>query len=194
MLDYVAVNKEWIFSGVGFSVVVAIIFVVRSVLNRHRSDDSISTCPSPGEIVRDIGKRPPVRRILPFLSVSYVIYALLIAWLIGRLLFRVYRAQSAGQMQLSGIHWMPLVMTSFFAFAFIGIYLCLALFLSARRWRRGALVLAGISCISIPIGMILAGLFLTIIGTVLGGLTIYVLTRPEVSSEFTQNDLTKRSR
>jgi hypothetical protein len=175
MLDYVAVNKEWIFSGVGFSVVVAIIFVVRSILKRHRSDGSISTRPFPAEILRDIGKRPPVqqRRILPFLSVSYVIYALLIAWFICRLLFRVYRAQSAGQMQLSGIHWMPLAITSFFAFAFIGICLCLALFLSARRWRRGAFVLACISCISIPIG------------TILGGLTIYALTRPEVSSEFT---------
>jgi hypothetical protein len=175
MLDYVAVNKEWIFSGLGFSVVVAIIFVVRSILKRHRSDGSISTRPFPAEILRDIGKRPPVqqRRILPFLSVSYVIYALLIAWFICRLLFRVYRAQSAGQMQLSGIHWMPLAITSFFAFAFIGICLCLALFLSARRWRRGALVLACISCISIPIG------------TILGGLTIYALTRPEVSSEFT---------
>jgi hypothetical protein len=176
MLDYVAVSKEWVFSGVGFSVVVAIIFIVRSILNRHRSDGSISTRASPAEGVRDIGKRPPVqqRRILLFLSVGYVIYALLIAWFICRLLFRVYRAQSAGQMQLSGIHWMPLAITSFFAFAFIGISLCLALLLSARRWRRGALVLAGISCISIPIG------------TILGGLTIYFLGRPEVSSEFTQ--------
>ena len=113
------------------------------------------------------------RRILPFLSVGYVIYALLIAWFICRLLFRVYRAQSAGQMQLSGIHWMPLAMTSFFAFAFICICLCLALFLSIRRWRCGALVLACISCISVPIG------------TILGALTIYALTRPEVSSEFT---------
>jgi len=111
MLDYVAVSKEWIFSGVGFSVVVAIIFVVRSILNRHRSHGSISTRPFPTEVVRDM------RRILPFLSVGYVIYALLIAWLIGRLLFRVYRAQSAGQMQLqvsSGCrslspHFLPLL-------------------------------------------------------------------------------------
>ena len=175
MLHYVAVNNEWIFAGVGFSVVAAIIFVVRSILNRRRFDDSISTHPFPAEIVRDIGKRPPVivRRILPFLSVGYVIYALLIAWFICRLLIRVYRAQSAGQLQLSGIQWMPLAMTSFFAFAFIGICLCLTLCLSARRWRRGALVLACISCISIPIG------------TILGGLTIYALTRREVSSDFT---------
>ena len=175
MLDYVAVNNEWIFAGVGFSVVAAIIFVVRSILNRRRFDGSISTHHFPAEIVRDIGKRPPVivRRILPFLSVGYVIYALLIAWFICRLLIRVYRAQSAGQLQLSGIQWMPLAMTSFFAFAFIGICLCLTLCLSARRWRRGALVLACISCISIPIG------------TILGGLTIYALTRREVSSDFT---------
>ena len=175
MLDYVAVSKEWIFSGVGFSVVVAIIFIVRLILNRRRSDGSISTRPLPAEILLDNGKRPSAqqRRILSLLSVGYVIYALLIAWFICRLLFRVYRAQSAGQMQLSGIHWMPLAMTSFFAFAFIGISLCLALFLSARRWRRGAVVLACISCISVPIG------------TILGALTIYALTRPEVSSEFT---------
>src|SRR6188472_206483 len=185
MFDYVAVNKEWIFSGVGFSVAAAIILIVRSILKRHRSDGSISTRPFPAEIVRDTGKRPAVqhsdesqhydgvRRILPFLSVGYVIYALLIAWFICRLLFRVYRAQSAGQMQLSGFQWMPLAMTSFFAFVLIGICLCLALFLSARRWRSTALVLACISCISIPIG------------TILGGLTIYALTRPAVSSEFT---------
>lgn len=185
MLDFVAVSKEWIFAGVGFSVVVAIIFVARWILNRHRSDGSISTRPFPAEILRGTGKRAPVRhsdasqhydgvrRMLPFLSVGFVIYALLIAWFICRLLFRVYRAQSAGQMQLSGIHWMPLVMTSVFAFALIGMCVCLALFLSARRWRRGALVLACISCISIPIG------------TISGGLTIYALTRPAASSEFT---------
>jgi hypothetical protein len=175
MLDYVAVNKEWIFSGVGFAVVVAIIFIVRLILNRRRSDGSISTRPLPGEVLPDNGKRQPVRqrRMLPFLSVGYGIYALLITWFICRLLFRVYRGQSGGQMQLSGIQWMPLAMTSFFAFAFIGICLCLALLLSTRRWRRGALVFACISCISVPIG------------TILGGLTIYALTRPEVSSEFT---------
>src|SRR6476661_1658100 len=113
MPNYVAVNKEWIFSGIGFSVVVAIIFIVRSILNRRRSGGSISTRPFPAETVRDM------RRILPFLSVGYVIYGLLIGWFICRLLFRVYRAQSAGQMQLSGIQWMPLAVTSFFAFAFI---------------------------------------------------------------------------
>ena len=60
MLDYVAVSKEWIFSGVGFSVVVAIIFVVRSILNRHRSDGSISTRPFPAETVRDIETDPSI--------------------------------------------------------------------------------------------------------------------------------------
>ena len=171
MLDYVAVSKEWIFSGVGFSVVVAIIFVARSILNRHRADGSISTRPFPPKPSGTLS----TEHILPFLSVGYVISALLIAWFICRLLFRVYRAQSAGQMQLSGILWMPLALTSFFAFALIGVCLCLALFLSARRWRRGAFVLAGISCVFYSYRHDFRGL------------TIYALTRPEVSSEFTQN-------
>src|SRR4029077_3161381 len=109
MLDYVAVSKEWIFSGVGFSVVVAVIFVVRSILNRRRSDGSISKRPFPAESVRGM------RRVLPFLSAGYAIYALWIAGVICRLLCRVSRAQSAGEMQLSGIHWMPLAITSFLA-------------------------------------------------------------------------------
>jgi hypothetical protein len=114
-----------------------------------------------------------VRRLLSFLSLGYVIYALLVSWFIGRLLLRVYQAQSAGEMQLSGIQWMPLAMITVIALIFITIFLCLAFFLSARRCRRASLVLAGISCIGIPIG------------TILGGLTLYALTRPKVSSEFT---------
>ena len=113
-----------------------------------------------------------MRRLLAFLSVGYVIYSLLIAWYVGRLLVRVLQAQSAGEMQLSGIR-VPLGMLITFAVAFISIFLCLAFFLSARRRRRAALILARISCVGIPVG------------TILGGLTIYALTRPEVSSEFT---------
>ena len=64
-----------------------------------------------------------VRRILPFLSVGYVIYALLIAWFICRLLF-VFTGQ---------VHWPDAIVRHpvdaarydlVFAFAFIGI--CLA--------------------------------------------------------------------
>ena len=114
-----------------------------------------------------------MRRLLSFLSVCYAIYALLVAWFIGRLLVRVYTAQSAGEMQVSGIQWVPLVMITAIAVSFIAIFLCLALFLSGRRSRRAALVLAWISCIGIPVG------------TILGGLTIYALTRPEIRAEFT---------
>ena len=114
-----------------------------------------------------------MRRLLAFLSVGYVAYSLLIAWYVARLWVRVLQAQSAGEMQLSGIQWVPLAMLTTFALAFISIFLCLAFFLWARRRRRAALILAGISCVGIPVG------------TILGGLTIYALTRPEVSSEFT---------
>ena len=114
-----------------------------------------------------------MRRTLRFLSVGYVIYALFIAWFITRLLLRVYAAQSAGEMQLSGIYWVPLALTTMIAVSCIVMFLCLAYFLSGRRRRRAALVLAGISCIGIPVG------------TILGGLTIYALTRPEIRAEFT---------
>jgi hypothetical protein len=114
-----------------------------------------------------------MKKLLPFLSIGYVIYALLVAWFVGRTLLQVYRAYSAEAMQVSPIQWVPLAMLVVIATAFISMFLCLAYFLSARRRRRAALIIAGISCLGIPVG------------TILGGLTIYALTRPEISSEFT---------
>lgn len=80
---------------------------------------------------------------------------------------------ATSEMEVSLIHWVPLILTSIIAVFFISVFLFLAWCLSARRWRRAALVLAGISCIGIAIG------------TILGGLTLYALTRPEVAAAFT---------
>jgi zinc transporter ZupT len=113
-----------------------------------------------------------MKRILPFLSIGYALYAAMILWFIARLLLSVYEAQSAGEMHLSSISWVPLALTTVFAVSFITIFLRLAYLVSSRRRRRAALILAAISCVGIPVG------------TILGGLTIYALTRPEISAEF----------
>jgi hypothetical protein len=54
-------------------------------------------------------------------------------------------------------------------------FFALAYFLSTRRRRKAVFIMAAITCLGIPVG------------TILGGLTIYALTRPEISSEFEHN-------
>jgi MFS family permease len=114
-----------------------------------------------------------MKKLLPFLSIGYVIYALLVAWFVCQTLLQVYRAYSTEAMQVSSIQWVPVAVLVIIATAFICMFLCLAYFLSTRRQRRGAMIIAGISCLGIPVG------------TILGALTLYALTRPEISSEFT---------
>ena len=114
-----------------------------------------------------------MKKLLPFLSIGYVIYSLLVVWFVGRLLLQIYHAYSTEATQVSFIQWVPLAVLFVISAVFVSMFLCLAYFLFARRRRRGALIIAGISCLGIPVG------------TILGGLTIYALTRPEISSEFT---------
>ena len=113
-----------------------------------------------------------MKKLLSFLSIGYVIYALLVAWFVGRTLLQVYRAYSVETMPASPIPWAPLAVLVVVSAAFISMFFSLAFFLSARRRRRAALIIAGITCLGIPVG------------TILGGLTIYALTRPEIVSEF----------
>lgn len=87
-------------------------------------------------------------------------------------MWRVWRALSEADAEASALQWMPLASFLVIAVAFIAMFVWLGFLLFRRRRRRAALVMAGISCLGIPIG------------TLLGGLTIYALTRPEISSEF----------
>jgi hypothetical protein len=144
--------------GVGFSVVVTIIFVARSILNRHRFDGSISTRPFPAEIVETL--EAATSETHPSISISRLRHlCVVIAWFICRLLFRVYRAQSAGDMQVSGIHWMPLAVTSFLPL------LSLAYVFASHCSSPDAGDAARWCCLHF--------VYLCSYGTILGGLTIY---------------------
>ena len=114
-----------------------------------------------------------MKKLISFLSMGYAIYALLVVWFAGRTCLQVYHAYSAQPTPLSPVQWVPLGVLILISSAFIGMFLCLAYFLSTRRRRHAALIIAGISCLAIPVG------------TILGGLTIYALTRPEIILEFT---------
>lgn len=113
-----------------------------------------------------------MKKFLPYLSIAYLIYALVVAFFVGRLLLQFYRAYSGQVVPLSSAQWVPLAVFVVIAVAFIGMFFALAYFLSTRRRRKAVLIMAGITCLGIPVG------------TILGGLTIYALTRPEISSEF----------
>jgi hypothetical protein len=114
-----------------------------------------------------------VRKLIIFLSVGYTVYALLIGFFVASLLLRVHEAQVASGEDFSGLQLVPLITLSAITAIFIILFASLAVLLARRRARRTSLVIADISCLGIPIG------------TILGGLTIYALTRPDVVSEFT---------
>lgn len=113
-----------------------------------------------------------MKKFLPYLSIAYLIYALVVAFFVGRLLLQFYQVYSSQAVPLSSTQWLPLATFVVISTAFISMFFALAYFLSTRRRRKAVLIIAGITCLGIPVG------------TILGGLTIYALTRPEISSEF----------
>jgi hypothetical protein len=113
-----------------------------------------------------------MKKYLPYVSIAYLIYALVVTFFVGRLLFQFYRAYSSQAVPLSSAQWVPLATFVVISATFIGMFFAIAYFLSTRRRRRAVLIMAGITCLGIPVG------------TILGGLTIYALTRPEISSQF----------
>ncbi len=114
-----------------------------------------------------------MKKLITFLSVGYALYALLIGLFVAPVLLRVRGAQVASGEAITGLQLVPLITLSVITAMFIILFASLAFLLARRRARRTSLVIAGISCLGIPFG------------TILGGLTIYALTRPEVISEFT---------
>jgi hypothetical protein len=113
-----------------------------------------------------------VKKFVRILSGAYAVYTLLMLFFVVRnFVAFVSRAYSEGYDGRA-----PFVV-SVITFVVIGL-LCVSIsavlsyLLAIKRHRKAALIMAGVTCIGIPIG------------TVLGGLTIYALTRPEIRSEF----------
>ena len=114
-----------------------------------------------------------MKKFIAFLSAGYAVYAVLVGWYVAHVLLRAYDAQAASGEPATAIQLVPLVTLAVIAATFILLFASLAVLLALRRARRTSLVVASISCLGVPIG------------TILGGLTIYALTRPDVISEFT---------
>ncbi len=114
-----------------------------------------------------------MKKFVGVLSGAYAFYTLLmLLFVVRNFVVFVCRTHS------DGYHGRAPFVVSIITFAIIGI-LCvsasaaLSYLLAVARHRKAALIIAGITCIGFPIG------------TILGGLTIYALTRPEIRSEFT---------
>jgi hypothetical protein len=110
-----------------------------------------------------------VKKLITFLSVGDAVYALLIGLVVSSVLRRVHDAQVASGEAANGLQLLPLTILSVITPIFIILFASLAVLLVRHRARGTSLIIAGISCF----------------GTILGGLTIYALTRPDVVSEFT---------
>jgi hypothetical protein len=115
-----------------------------------------------------------VKKLIPILAVGYLVYALFVALSLGQTFLHLYHTYLAGVSPWTGREWAPLAVLTSASGIRLVLLLCVAYFLFSRSHRIAALVIAGICCIAIPIG------------TVLGGVTIYALTRPEIRSEFTR--------
>jgi hypothetical protein len=103
-----------------------------------------------------------VFRALPFL---YLFLAALTAFSVGQTLFRVVPiAQAYG----IGSSLVPLICYSIIGSLICAFYVVNALFLFKKAKRKTSLILAGISCLFLPLG------------TILGLLSIFTLTRAEV--------------
>jgi hypothetical protein len=113
-----------------------------------------------------------VKRLPSLLAVGYIAYAAVTLGFVGQFVWRVWRAQVASAEEVPLRSWLPLATFVFLALVLIAVFVYLGILLFQRRRRRVALVLAAVSCLGIPVG------------TLLGGLTIYALTRAEIISEF----------
>jgi len=113
-----------------------------------------------------------MKKLIPFLCLGYIIFAFFVSFWLGQIFLHYYHTYSAGVTHFTPKEWAPLAVLLSASFLRLGALLCLAYFLFRRSHRVAALVLAAISCVSIPVG------------TILGGVTIYTLTRPEVREEF----------
>jgi hypothetical protein len=113
-----------------------------------------------------------MKRLIPFLCIGYIIFAFFASFWLGQIFLHYYHTYSAGVAHFTPKELAPLAVLLSASILRIGVLLCLAYLLFRRSHRIAALVLAAISCVSIPVG------------TILGGVTIYTLTRPEVRVQF----------
>ncbi len=116
-----------------------------------------------------------MKKALSALSVSYLVYALLTSCFVVFFILRAYGVMSsaAAEQPLPIAAWLFFGAVSFLTAMLIAMLFLLGYFLAVRRYWKAALVMAAFSVLSMPIG------------TILGILSIYVLTRPQVASEFT---------
>ncbi len=115
----------------------------------------------------------PLKTIIPAIVVAYVIYALFVSFSLGRVFLHFYHTYLAGPSPWTAKQWAPLGVLMSASAIRIALLVCVAYFLFSRSHRLAALVIASICCLAFPVG------------TLLGGVTLYALTRPEISSEFT---------
>ena len=111
-----------------------------------------------------------MKKLVPWLALAYLIYAVFVSFALGRVFLHFYHA--AGPGPWTAKEWAPLAVLLSASGGRIILLLCVAYFLATRSHRLAALVMAGISALAVPIG------------TILGGLTLYALTRSEIRSEF----------
>jgi hypothetical protein len=118
-----------------------------------------------------------VKKVISFLAAGYIVFALLLVWVMVRVVGAMREDLWAGYM-----HQDPprptlvppeMLLAFLIAATLLVVSLVLSYFLLRRRHRKAALVMASGSCLGVPFG------------TILGVITLFALTRPAVRSTFT---------
>jgi ABC-type sulfate transport system permease subunit len=117
-----------------------------------------------------------MKKLVSVLAACGVIHAVLLGLLSARVVSLIredlfFQTIHGDPARLSFLP-LPLIVLAIAVPIFFLSSLCLSYFLFTRRHRGASLSLAALSCLAIPVG------------TILGPLTIYALTRPAIRSQF----------
>ena len=112
-------------------------------------------------------------KLVRILSAAYAVYTLLMLIYVSRNFAAFVTAAYSGGYEGRAPLPVSIIMFAVIGTVCVSATAVLSYLLAVSRHRKAALIIAGITCVGFPVG------------TLLGGLTLFALTRPDVRSQFT---------
>jgi len=115
-----------------------------------------------------------MNKLLTIARIGYIIFGLLALLLLSIPLLEMFNALSANSESAADVfsQYIPVINYIILTIIYSSLIFLLSYFMLKRKRRKVCLIIAGISCMAIPIG------------TILGIITIYSLTRETIKAQF----------